>query len=409
MKLTANSLVEAAPTLKALKKLPMEYKSCLLLARLEKIWRHDNNALHKGNLMLHVDSYQLAAGYPDQERRAVMEHLIGGPWARLVNDGYLVDIGGHGFHKVSPEGFDLLSQDFTSVPAATPLAPASRAVERAPRALLSYRWEGEEHERWVRNLAERLQGESGVEIIFDQWYLPPGADRTHFMEQGVANSDFVVVICTPGYAERANNREGGVGYESMVITGMLAESILDKKFIPVLRGGTWKESMPIYLKPRAGVDLSKTPYSESEYERLIRALHGEPIQPPPLAAKPEFSKKRPSASAPGAKEDAAPEPTGSAPPKSILGPINKRPNAIFSGQYDKPGANVPWEHAVIRLWDRVGDNPQYSFESSRGEEFLGTKREAINRFFAFQSLLVEEGYGKRNIGGISDPAFNLLG
>ena len=71
---------------------------------------------------------------------------------------------------------------------------------------------------------------------------PPGADRTHFMEQGVANSDFVVVICTPGYAERANNREGGVGYESMVITGMLAESILDKKFIPVLRGGTWKES-----------------------------------------------------------------------------------------------------------------------------------------------------------------------
>jgi hypothetical protein len=64
MKLTANSLVEVAPTLEALKRLPMEYKSHLLLAVLEKIRRHDNNALHKGNLTLRVDSYQLADGYP---------------------------------------------------------------------------------------------------------------------------------------------------------------------------------------------------------------------------------------------------------------------------------------------------------------------------------------------------------
>ncbi len=170
MKLTADSLVEAAPTLAELQKLPMEYKSRLLLARLEKIGRHDGDALHKGNLMLHVDTYQLAAGYPDQEKRQVMEHLIGGPWPKLVNDGYLVDIGGQGFHKVSAEGLDLVQVDVTTplVPAPLPVATSSRT---RPRALLSYRWEGEEHERRVRNLAERLQGESGVEIIFDQWYL----------------------------------------------------------------------------------------------------------------------------------------------------------------------------------------------------------------------------------------------
>jgi hypothetical protein len=38
------------------------------------------------------------------------------------------------------------------------------------------------------------------------------------MEQAVANSNFPVVICTPTYAERANKRQIGVGYESMVIT-----------------------------------------------------------------------------------------------------------------------------------------------------------------------------------------------
>ncbi len=223
------------------------------------------------------------------------------------------------------------------------------------------------------------------------------------MEQGVSDSDFVIVICTPGYAERANNRVGGVGYESMVITGELAENILGNKFIPVLFSGTWKESMPAYLKSRAGVDLSKTPYSESEYERLVRVLHGEPIKPPPLAAKPDFSRKTANIPIPetnsGSKQLSA-----SALPESVLGPMNKRPNAIFSTQYDKKGAEVPWEHAIIRQWNLNGGDPQYSFESSRGEEYLGTKREAVNRFFAFQSLLIEEGYGSRN-SGVSRSGF----
>jgi hypothetical protein len=57
------------------------------------------------------------------------------------------------------------------------------------------------------------------------------------MEKAVADSNFVIVVCTPTYSERANKRQGGVGYESMVITGELAEHILTNKFIPVLRRG----------------------------------------------------------------------------------------------------------------------------------------------------------------------------
>ena len=55
------------------------------------------------------------------------------------------------------------------------------------------------------------------------------------MEQGIENSDFVIVICTPTYAERANSRDGGVGYESMVITSAFASRFRTPKFIPVLR------------------------------------------------------------------------------------------------------------------------------------------------------------------------------
>jgi hypothetical protein len=143
-----------------------------------------------------------------------------------------------------------------------------------------------------------LQGESGVRIILDQWGLIPGGDEHVFMEQGIESSDFVIVVCTPTYAERANNREGGVGYESMVIRGALADQIDSRKCIPVLRSGDWKSSRPIFLKSKYGVDLRNDPYSKIEYEQLIRALHCEPIQPPPVGPKPEFATKLAATSTP---------------------------------------------------------------------------------------------------------------
>jgi hypothetical protein len=190
---------------------------------------------------------------------------------------------------ISSDGEKHLPQK-TSTAQTSSNSALSESSRRAPRAFISYSWDGPEHQRWVAKFAERLQGESGVETTFDQWHLHPGHDKLHFMEQAVANSDFVIVVCTPAYAERANQRKGGVGYESMVITAELAERILTNKFIPVLRSGSWSSSMPVYLKSRLGVDLSDEPFRGDQYEKLVRALHGEPIQPPPLSRKPDFTR-----------------------------------------------------------------------------------------------------------------------
>jgi len=291
MKSTPNAMFEVAPTLGELRKLPIEQKCRLLLAQLAKIGQHNLNALSKHNLMLPGDPYALASGYPDPEKGPVREHLMGAPWTKLVNQGYLVDLDGQGFYKVTEEGEEYLDQDELPVPPVPNPTSVSKSATRVPRALLSYSWDGPEHQQWVKDLAKRLRGESGVEVIFDQWHLNPGADRLHFMEQGVMDSDFVIVVCTPTYAERANKRLGGVGYESMVITAELAEHMLTNKFIPVLRNGAWRSSPPTYLKSRMGVDLTGEPYSEHEYEKLLRVLHGEPIQPPPLGKKPDFSRE----------------------------------------------------------------------------------------------------------------------
>jgi hypothetical protein len=410
----ANALHEIAPTLADLKKLPMEQKMRLLLARLKKLGR-DEFALNKHNLNLANDPYGLTNGYQEEERRAVKEYLLGAPWTRLVHEGYLVDPSGNGFHTVSEEGDEFLKQEHPQPtpapgPARVPVLESTLfgpATPGVPRALISYSWEGSEHKEWVMQLATRLQGD-GIEVAFDQWHLHPGQEKQHFMEQAVSHSQFVIVICTENYATRANNREGGVGYESLIITAEMADHILTRKFIPVLRSGSFKTSLPIYIKGRMGVNLSGTPYDEDQYEQLIRVLHGEPIQPPPIGKKPDFSKPIISKSPTRAIVDATKSVIDSTSSSgSILGPMNKRPNAFAHAQYDKPGLAEPWVTVHARLWDRDGKQ-QYSFETSRGDEFVGTKDEVISRFFDFNRRLLKEGYKRMTFTPGPDPDFSVL-
>jgi TIR domain len=214
-------------------------------------------------------------------------------WSWLERQGLLIhnDEQVADWFIISSDGEKYLDQDKLPTSPLSNLARTSKLSLGAPRAFLSYSWDGPAHHQWVRNFAERIQGESGVEVTFDQWHLQPGTDKLHFMERGVSEADFVIVVCTPKYAERANQRSGGVGYESMVITAELAEHIATNKFIPVLRTGTWTSAIPNYLKSRFGVDLNGEPYDEQEYVKLLRALHREPIEPPPIGKKPDFSQE----------------------------------------------------------------------------------------------------------------------
>ena len=415
MKDPANALAEVAPTLELLRKLPMDQKCRLLLARLEKLGRHNSGALNKQNLMLAGDPYGLASGYPDAEKTPVREHLLGAPWNKLVNDGYLVDLSGHGFHKVSVEGLEYLEQGDVPHPFGLPVkAPAilPARIPGVPRAFISYSWDGDEHEEWVLQFAKRQQGESGVQIILDRWHLKPGQDKLHFMEQAVATSDFVVIVCTEKYAQRANDREGGVGYESGAITSQMAEDMATNKFIPVLRQGSFKTSLPIYIKGRLGVNLSDKPYREDEYERLIRVLHGEPLQPPPIGKKPDFTKKTAKAAI-RSVVDASVKTTGTG--TEAVPPMERptqRPNGIVYARYDKPGQAGAWITAIVRLWEIKGEQ-SYSFETIKGdkmtgEEFISTKDEVISRFFDFHRAMLKDGYKRMNFTPGPDPEFNVL-
>ena len=143
----------------------------------------------------------------------------------------------------------------------------------SPTAFISYSWDSDQHRAWVQELAERLR-DDGVDVKLDQWDLVPGDQLAEFMERGVREHDFVVIICTPKYRERSDSREGGVGYEGDVMTAELMTERKQRKFIPVWRSGAWKEAAPAWLIGKRRIDLTADPYDEQEYRKLLLALFG---------------------------------------------------------------------------------------------------------------------------------------
>jgi|SRR5579875_1155699 len=161
----------------------------------------------------------------------------------------------------------------------------------APSMFISYSWEDEPHKDWVLALATRLRAD-GIDVTLDRWGLKLGQDRTLFMEHAITESQYVLLICTPDYAQKAGKRERGVGWESLIITGSLAQVIDQHKFIPVLRKGDWEYALPVWLQTRLGIDFRGDPYSEDAYQDLVRELHGQALTAPPLGKRPNFSGSR---------------------------------------------------------------------------------------------------------------------
>jgi hypothetical protein len=161
--------------------------------------------------------------------------------------------------------------------------------QRAPRVFISYSWDSDEHRRWVRDFATQLRVNQ-VDVILDYWHLRMGMDLTQFMTQSIAESDFVLVICTPKYVEKSIRPKGGVRFENVIIAGEFIDNMDTKKFIPVLRDGSWDTtSVPRWIKSRQGANLTASPLDAFEFQKLLATLHGEYPAPPPLGAKPDFT------------------------------------------------------------------------------------------------------------------------
>jgi hypothetical protein len=157
----------------------------------------------------------------------------------------------------------------------------------APRVFISYAHEDQAHNDWVLSLANSLR-RNGVDVSLDTWDLKGGQETTYFMESQIRDSDYVILVCTPLYAEKSNIPKGGVGYEKNIISAsMLQASDLKPKFIPILKKGDFNTSLPTYLGSKYAIDFRRIEDYQGKLDELLRAIFQEPHpQKEPLGKSP---------------------------------------------------------------------------------------------------------------------------
>ena len=157
-----------------------------------------------------------------------------------------------------------------------------------PRVFISYAHDSTLHQEAVRDLWVLLRS-LGVDAKLDL----PAAERRQdwplWMHEQVREADYVLVIASPAYRQRAEGDappgEGrGVQFEAALIR---EELYRDRKvgitrFLPVLLPGRSAEEIPAFLGPVSATFYRILELTPAGVERLLRVLTDQPweVEPP---------------------------------------------------------------------------------------------------------------------------------
>ena len=159
-----------------------------------------------------------------------------------------------------------------------------------PKVFISYSWSNKEYEERILTFGKRLL-DKGVEVVMDKWDLREGQDKYHFMEKMVNDPtiDKVLVCCDRKYKEKSEDRTGGVGVESTIISEKVYRDHSQTKFVPVIfEEVDGNVCLPTFMSSRIYFDLSDD--DSKEFDRLVRTLWGVEIyKKPVLGKKPDFT------------------------------------------------------------------------------------------------------------------------
>jgi len=165
------------------------------------------------------------------------------------------------------------------------------AEDESPKVFISYSWDSESHKEWVLKLAYLLI-KNGVDAILDTWELKAGKDKDFFMENSLRISDKVLLIMTPNYKIKAENRKGGVGSEISMIRAEKFTNQETEKFIPIVRFGKREDCTPLFAKSLIDIDMSNDDDFEKSFEDLLRTIFEVPqFEKPTIGNRPQFNKE----------------------------------------------------------------------------------------------------------------------
>lgn len=115
-------------------------------------------------------------------------------------------------HVLHTEVFDSLRRNLTNFKG-RPSQPV--------RVFISHTSSTPEQQEWVKQLALYLI-DRGIQARLDKFHLRHGMDLPQWMCNELSLAQKVIIICDENYKQKADGRLGGVGWETMVIQGDIA-------------------------------------------------------------------------------------------------------------------------------------------------------------------------------------------
>lgn len=152
------------------------------------------------------------------------------------------------------EGGESIAQFVAFAASVKEMSSSTTAIESIGRALGEFSCE----QRSVRAIAAPLLGAGAGGIQ---------------SEKVVAAANKVIIVCDETYKQKADGRLGGVGWETMVIQGDIANLPPDStKYQIIVRAENVTEGLPNYLKTRYAFLARPSDQSQSFNQELVREL-----------------------------------------------------------------------------------------------------------------------------------------
>lgn len=167
------------------------------------------------------------------------------------------------------------------------LASSQIETSKPTRVFVSYCHSSPEHEEWVIALGKFLR-ENGIDARLDVWVLRHGMDLPQFMTNELTLADRVILVSDEKYAEKADGRVGGVGWETMIVQGDMAQQPPEStKYLVIVRSRTRDDGLPRYLKTKFVIHWPGPMTEDANRQMLLRELYDR-IEVPPLGPRPVF-------------------------------------------------------------------------------------------------------------------------
>lgn len=145
------------------------------------------------------------------------------------------------------------------------------------RVFVSHTSSTNEAIEWVKELALFLI-DQGIQARLDRFHLRRGMDLPQWMCNELALADKVIVVCDETYKQKADGRLGGVGWETMIIQGDIANLPPDStKYQVVVRAEDTNKGLPTYLRTRYAFHARPSDGSQSFREELLREILDLPL------------------------------------------------------------------------------------------------------------------------------------